>query len=381
MTKNKQTINSLLSSIMLFIGTLSMPVKSFFDSGIIVYVLTIILVLAYVINNGVNLRIVFHLFILTIIFLLNTGLFGYFSETLEVYSNFLKFGFIYYWFFSNINDPVIFSKIYFKISLISIFIILFYIIFMKIDINYMSVGVDMTFALIATLFYLYVHRDTRFKMLYIVWSISLIVLSMVYGNRMSLISMVLVFLYYIVVNDTTANIIKRIFKYITITFLGTLIIIFYKTMLDFVWNFLIARGVTSYSLYKLKYMIDNNDIDVVSSGRDTLYSFAIESIKNSYGLPKGIGYFRANTDFLYPHNFILELFLNFGILTFPILILGIIILIVKIKKCQKRMKFLIISLLIFSLSRLFVSSSFWMEPSLWIAFGLLYANNKEEKNE
>lgn len=372
---SKSVINNILLSILIYIGTLLIPLKEFFSSGFIVYAVTIILVLIFLLNNGIQIRSLIVLGLLSLVFLFDASVFGYHEKIFSLYINFLKFGFLYYWFTTSIKDVDNFFSVYYKVSLISLVIILTQVFILKSTVNYMSIGVDLSYISVAVLYKIKFLKGSIFDKTLIVF---ILIFCMIYANRMSSLTIVIMCLITIYYDRKLTGSFKRILQN---TFLLSFFLIIwssYEKIIYFLWNFLISKDINSYSLFKLKFMLDNKNLNVITSGREDLYSFSIQTIKNNYFLPVGFGYFSSHTEFEYPHNVILELLLDFGFLGIFIFIGLLIVVLVTLSKSDKKNKFIILLFLSFSLSRLFVSSSFWLESSLWIVFGFV-TNNRTRR--
>ena len=102
-----------------------------------------------------------------------------------------------------------------------------------------------------------------------------------------------------------------------------------------------------------------------------MYSVAIEIIKNNNLKPLGIGYFRVVTGSAYPHNFILEYIITFGILGLVVLPFIVWYLYKKYSRLKSEKKLVSNLLIIFIIIRLSMSSSFFIESMLWILLGFL----------
>src|SRR5699024_9497112 len=68
-----------------------------------------------------------------------------------------------------------------------------------------------------------------------------------------------------------------------------------------------------------------------STGRNILFEQAVDIIKDGF-IPRGIGYYKAFTDYDYPHNIFLDLFIIFGYLSIPLVVVSIIAIIYYFKR-------------------------------------------------
>ena len=108
--------------------------------------------------------------------------------------------------------------------------------------------------------------------------------------------------------------------------------------------------------------------DDVLNGRENLYPIAMQGINKSFILGNGIGSFnlRYNT---YPHNFILQIMYEGGIIfLLPIIIpviYGVYAIVAK-KSISRNMRIFIIFLFCASIVRLLISYEFWKEMFFWL---------------
>lgn len=368
---SKSIRNNYLISFLIYIGTILIPFKEIFSTGAIVYFVTFIIVVLFFLNNGIRVKNLFILLMITLIFIFDALLFGYHKEIIDLYINFLKFGFLYYWFITSIEEINPFFTIYYKVSLFALAIILLKVFVLTTPINYMSLGVDLSYISAAVLYKIKFLKNNIWDKLLI---ILILLFCMIYANRMSLLTILLMCLLTIFYDRKSIVLSKRIFQDVLLISFFSFLWLSYEKIINYFWDFLVSKGINSYSLFKLKFMIENKNTDIITSGRDSLYDFAINTIKENHFLPVGFGYISAHTDFKYPHNIILEMLLDFGFAGFFILIIIIVFIVFGLTCSNKENKFVILLFSIFSLSRLLVSSSFWIETSLWVTFGFVVNN-------
>lgn len=236
--------------------------------------------------------------------------------------------------------------------------------------------------------YFYENKNS-YKIISLIFMVITFIEISILGNRSSMLICIFMIIYYEIKNisnyNCTKTLIKLIISIILITFISENII----DILISIKNILESIGVYSYSITKYIRTLQEGGIAGVieqSSGRDVLYSQVIDIIKNANFAPKGVNYFYYITGglYLYPHNLFLEILLDFGIIGFILFLIITIILIIKyIKqaKYDKEFKDIVCLMLIFSLTRLMVSTSYWREAYLWSAIGFIIFYNKTKETK
>lgn len=157
----------------------------------------------------------------------------------------------------------------------------------------------------------------------------------------------------------------------------TALFLFKDLLIDF-----LLWGIDSlpFETYKLNKMITmlTSGIEAASSGRDYLYQFYFDKFtKNPEGL--GIGY-NSTIGMLYPHNIILQIGIEFGLIGLAIWILYEILIFKRIIQLRgDKFNFMII---IFAITngRLMVSSNFWERPEWWFLMALIFHSIVINKN-
>ena len=143
--------------------------------------------------------------------------------------------------------------------------------------------------------------------------------------------------------------------------------------------FLERIGISSRSL---RQMVAGRFFSLVqgTGGRSLIYEQSIEAIKRSpafgYGIKGDMAVLGA-----YPHNFILECAMQFGIpLTIIIISILVINISITIKKDIKIRNYLLM-LCTYAFTFLFVSGSFWALKEFWIIVSLLIVSSKKIKED
>lgn len=158
---------------------------------------------------------------------------------------------------------------------------------------------------------------------------------------------------------------KRVFILIIILMVGIIIVLNALTILYSIQSLLNSYNISFKIIDKNIRLLEQEDL---SNGRDMIYSVAMDEINEKYILGNGIGQFNIRYG-TYPHNFVLQLMHEGGIvLTFiyiiPILY-GIYAILIK-KNISQNMKILLIFLFSASIIRLCISYEYWKEPFFWM---------------
>lgn len=124
----------------------------------------------------------------------------------------------------------------------------------------------------------------------------------------------------------------------------------------------------------IKQSINGEGID---SGRDILYVLAYDGIMSRPIFGHGFDQFENNTGWVYPHNFIMQLLYDGGLLLFSVLIIPVIRSIVTwFKQCCFEQYVLIVVLFFLSVPGALFSHDLWAIGPLWFFMGATLMNNK-----
>lgn len=151
---------------------------------------------------------------------------------------------------------------------------------------------------------------------------------------------------------------------ITITFFVLLIPIF-----SGIESYLAGHGISSYSISKVLNLSNEGDL---SNGRNLLNNLTIQGITENPLFGWGFDRFDANTGYLYPHNFILQVLYDGGILYFCVLIIPVIVSTYKkLKICTLNQYVLILVLFFSCVPGALLSHNLYMNGGLWLFFGAM----------
>lgn len=362
----KNNINTIILLMFIFISSITLPIKKIMDSGSIVWILTVVLlIISLIINKKINSLVVIIALVSIAFFLCNIILVDYKSIIINQMFDFIKFALIPLYLASNdINEDKL-SYYMYKFSIINFIILLFFIpSSSNLDINYMSYGTAMTYSFIGFIYNYYISRNKCDLIL----SYITIFMIFIFANRGALLVCTIIYIFIIIYIQRGV-----IRKSIIIGFGATLIILVKNNLYNLLIKFnelLIRSGISSYSLTKYIQSIENGIVEA-SSGRDDVFNYAIEIIKNNPIKVNGFGYFTHKTNIVYPHNIILDMWIIFGIIGTIILIILFMKLFFKaIINLNKNIKIIVYSFFIHVLIRLSISGTFITETLLWIIIGI-----------
>lgn len=164
---------------------------------------------------------------------------------------------------------------------------------------------------------------------------------------------------------------KKIMLYLILFSIIILGIIFFKDIIEYIYNFLFRYGIKSRTL-----RLFMSDI-TYSSGRDSIYTDILQEIYNNPLLGFGLaGDRRLLTGRnAYVHNIIIEILGNFGIIIGMIVNVFLILLLGKsLLQKGKRNYTMIIIWISIGFVHLMISSSYLIDFKFWILLGLLFKN-------
>lgn len=209
--------------------------------------------------------------------------------------------------------------------------------------------------------------------------ILLLILSIVFGHRGSILVNVAIYFYIFIYSTKYKKTVILTICSSVLTFIY-LINVYTEEFLKVLDKIaMLLENYNSYSISKLLWSIQIGTID--TSGRDDLYSQAIMMIKEKdFFYPNGLGRFLNDTGVTYPHNLFLEIYLIFGFLSFLILLFFLLKLLKYYFFKQEKTfssEFHIINIfLLYSFIRLLTGGSFINEPFLWVGLGILLKNTE-----
>lgn len=113
----------------------------------------------------------------------------------------------------------------------------------------------------------------------------------------------------------------------------------------------------------------------MTNGRDEIYGKTLQGIYESPLFGHGFDRFDANTGLEHPHNFLLQIAYDFGLVVLVVFVLCLLVKLINTFKKYQKDKFVIVWFLFFaSVPGALFSSSIWQNSLLWLFFGCLFSN-------
>lgn len=162
-------------------------------------------------------------------------------------------------------------------------------------------------------------------------------------------------------------------KTILVIILGFFISAFFWETLTQLNSILHSLGIDLNVINKNIAMINDGD---VSNGREYIYGIAIQGFIENPIFGYGFDQFENNTGICYPHNFVLQILYDGGLLFFFLLLVPVIYkLYVRMKTCDMNEYTLIPFFFFISVPGAMIASDMWYVERLWIFFGVVFASN------
>lgn len=144
-------------------------------------------------------------------------------------------------------------------------------------------------------------------------------------------------------------------------------------LLQLISDFLSDYGISLNTVEKFLRMQENGDM---SNGRDAISKVVWEGILNSPIVGHGTSQFENNTGIVYPHNFILQMLYDGGlVLTLCIFVPIVKSLIKKFRNINKHELICFVLLFFSSVPGALFSGDLWQANILWLFFGFLLAKD------
>lgn len=250
------------------------------------------------------------------------------------------------------------------------------------DVEKLSMGVSYAFLvpIIATISYLFLYfKDDKLKWKIIVVFASIINLLYLffilqYGSRGPVLSIVLLVLSLFLYKKQNDFIILRNRLVIPILTIAIIAFISLEGILELLQDALDAYGLSFRFIDKSLYLLSDNDL---SNGRESISTITIRGIVDSPILGHGFDMFDTNTGMLYPHNFLLQLLYDGGLVLFLIVIIPVIRAISKkVTLCLLSEFSVYITLFCSGVIGALFSGDMWIQPLLWLFMGIMMSKTK-----
>lgn len=241
---------------------------------------------------------------------------------------------------------------------------------------YGGINMDISYAFLPVIAAAFVHfafyfRECRKKILYIaLYVVNLVYFAQIlmFGERGTLLCLLacIVLLLNIRYKDNQVTYKRMSLKIFVAVIFAGIFILFGDRILKLLTN---TFNINSYAINKFIEMLEKNDI---SNGRFTIYKNAIDSFFHSPIWGRGIGSFEFFTGEEYPHNLVLQLLHDGGLILFGLNLYVIfkgsrLILYVKDRDYIAMWIYLISISVIY----LMFSQNIWFLPAYWIFIGML----------
>lgn len=162
---------------------------------------------------------------------------------------------------------------------------------------------------------------------------------------------------------------------------STVLIIFFESIVRFVWNLFRVLGISAYSVNKLVMQLYQG-VEAASSGRDTIWSKALDVVNSHPFVGGRMDYIQIEMGYDYYHNILLEIGADFGLIVLAFFLVYVFFMFKNCiwKRTQREM--ILIVLFAVAFGRLFFSSTFWKRPEFWILLSIYHSKVlKAEKQE
>ena len=219
------------------------------------------------------------------------------------------------------------------------------------------------------LFFIYSIKNK--KRIYILLTVISFFELLIYGNKSPLVSVV-IYILIILLPDMKKNKVFHISLYIIGLIIAICIIKLYReNIFSFIYSVLQKYGYTSRSI---RYLLFNRffDLGLQMNSRSYIYSMSISKVIESPLYGYGFKGDMAVLNGVYPHNIILELSLQFGVVFASIILIIFISSLIYSYKYKREYKDIITIFLVYSLTQLAVSSSVWQVKEFWILINILW---------
>lgn len=193
-----------------------------------------------------------------------------------------------------------------------------------------------------------------------------------YGSRGPLLSIILLILFLLIFLPSDRGVSVRPGS-LLLMILGILLLFFtFSSSLPFINQVLESSGMNIHAIDKIIRLSAEGDI---SNGRNMINAITWSGIIESPIFGHGLDRFDANTGLLYPHNFILQILYDGGILLFLMLLVPVLKASIRIMKtCTKDEYAVFVVLLFSSVPGALFSGDMWGLARLWLFMG--YALSK-----
>jgi hypothetical protein len=318
-------------------------------------------------------------------------LLSFYDGTIETLINFIFYGLISILIGSKSFDTQMVTRYTVYISLVSIFPFVDLLKNYTKTFSYTRIDMGLSYALlpvvIAAITHFIYYRKSANLFIWIgyIFNAYCLFLLIFGGSRGVLVSILFFFWFlslnkFVNKNGSSEFINHRKLWFLFSCFLIIISLILFENIIVIVHESLSSLGIEIAFVEKNYYLLQS--AGDISNNRMTLYGQALEGFANSPIWGNGIGSFQYYTGVAYPHNIILELLYEGGLILATPIILILLIGMLKVLtgKVKSKDEYLYVALLIASsMPRLMVSASFWSIQIFWllVAFFVTRIINKQ----
>lgn len=290
-------------------------------------------------------------------------IFRYNENTLSYFYSFLVYAVIPLYFLSNVKN---YAAVLFYYSIIASIVAILYfrdpIIGYKISGDYMQFGFSVMLPAFTGLCILSFYFKKRILILAV---LIIFIYSFIFCNKGVIITQLIILVFYIVYDSNRFKF-KRLLLVVATLWL---LLLLAEPILEYGFHILnFFGGESSYSLNTILKII-NGDGDSIFNVRLSIWNDAITLILQKPWFGWGVGWFeKIYPSQPYPHNFILQIFVEYGIVGFSIFFIFFLLSIYvtfKVVKSNEKKVFLITMLLTWIVP-LCISLSYWNVSSFWV---------------
>lgn len=246
--------------------------------------------------------------------------------------------------------------------------------------NTISMGLSYVFMppIIFSLLYLYQERKSKLATICSAANMIYLLVLLLYGSRGPLISIVVfvVFLFVLKQNEKGYEIAKKRLFFIII--LGVILFLGFWHFINSVNNIVNSFGVKFSFLDKLLLL---KNFDDVNNGRTEIYQTTLQLICKRPILGYGISTFDFYTSMEYPHNFILQMLFDIGVVGSGIVLIPAVRGIITILKNLNKDLIFVMAIACSSIPGALFSGDLWKNVLLWLTFSLFIKYTRSNKYE
>ena len=232
----------------------------------------------------------------------------------------------------------------------------------------MGLSYAMTPLLVASLMHFCFYRKRKGVLIKIIYVIDffLMIQLMLKGNR-GTVMLFIVALAYVYINRFSGGIKNKtsIFRIIVVFVAAILVGAYFYEILGFISDFLDSMGIKAYFIEKIMGLQNKGD---VTNGRRAIFEFTLEQLGESPFWGHGLStlYYNSGGRFVYPHNFILQLVHDGGVLlAVPVLIIIVRAIWYSFSGEDNQERIFAVYLVVICLPRFMFSADIWESELFW----------------